>query len=180
MTSPESPTLSLETDRLSSVRVASIYAEHGEGLRAFLLGVLQDGELAEEVLQATFAKVVEAGHTAHSGTMKGWLFQVAYNEAMGYRRKQGIHERATQNLSWIRPQVDSAADVSAIKQELRDRVRQGFDRLAPELQQVVRMRIYEDKTFARIAEELKIPMGTVVTRMRTALKRLGNDLEDLR
>ena len=38
------------------------------------------------------------------------------------------------------------------------------------------MRIYEEKTFAVIAEELSIPLGTVLTRMRLALKRLSRQI----
>lgn len=35
------------------------------------------------------------------------------------------------------------------------------------------MRIYEEKSFAEIAEELSVPLGTVLTRMRLALKKLS-------
>jgi RNA polymerase sigma-70 factor, ECF subfamily len=38
------------------------------------------------------------------------------------------------------------------------------------------MRIYQDKTFAAIADELSAPLGTVLTRMRLALKRLSRRL----
>ena len=38
--------------------------------------------------------------------------------------------------------------------------------------QIVHMRIYEEKTFAVIAEELDIPLGTALARMRTALAKL--------
>jgi RNA polymerase sigma-70 factor (ECF subfamily) len=38
------------------------------------------------------------------------------------------------------------------------------------------MRIYEEKKFAAIAEELGLPLGTVLTRMRLALKKLAASL----
>ena len=43
---------------------------------------------------------------------------------------------------------------------------------------VVRMRIYEEKTFARIAKELKIPIGTALGRMRAALIKLRARLDE--
>jgi RNA polymerase sigma-70 factor (ECF subfamily) len=49
--------------------------------------------------------------------------------------------------------------------------------LRPEERQVVRMRIYEEKTFAAIANELKIPLGTALGRMRTALLKLRAKLK---
>jgi RNA polymerase sigma-70 factor (ECF subfamily) len=39
------------------------------------------------------------------------------------------------------------------------------------------MRIYEEKTFAMIAQELGIPLGTALGRMRTALAKLRKTLE---
>ena len=42
----------------------------------------------------------------------------------------------------------------------------------------MRMRIYEEKTFAVIAKELGIPLGTALGRMRTALMKLKTKLED--
>ncbi|MCA9247413.1 MAG: hypothetical protein KDA42_09870, partial [Planctomycetales bacterium] len=44
--------------------------------------------------------------------------------------------------------------------------------LPSEQREVVRMRIYEEKKFAEIAAELELPLGTVLTRMRLALKKL--------
>jgi RNA polymerase sigma-70 factor (ECF subfamily) len=58
-------------------------------------------------------------------------------------------------------------------------VREAIERLTEDQRQVVRMRIYEEKTFAEIAEELGIPLGTALTRMRAALGRLRTELVDL-
>jgi RNA polymerase sigma-70 factor, ECF subfamily len=51
-------------------------------------------------------------------------------------------------------------------------VRRALMELPSPQQQVVRMRIYEGKTFAVIAQELGIPLGTALGRMRTALQKL--------
>src|SRR5438105_2950495 len=71
-----------QSPRLEADAVAALYREYAEELRCFLLGVLCSLELANEVLQITFAKTVEQGHTAQAESVKGWLFRVAYNEAM--------------------------------------------------------------------------------------------------
>ena len=49
--------------------------------------------------------------------------------------------------------------------------------LPVEQQIVVRMRIDEGKTFAIIASELNVPLGTVLTRMRLAIKKLQAQLK---
>jgi RNA polymerase sigma-70 factor (ECF subfamily) len=56
------------------------------------------------------------------------------------------------------------------------RVKAALDCLPPEQREVVHKRIYEQQTFAAIAEETGAPLGTVLTRMRLALKRLADHL----
>jgi len=51
-------------------------------------------------------------------------------------------------------------------------VRQALGELPPRQQQIVHMRIYEEKTFAVIARELGIPLGTALGRMRAAMQKL--------
>ena len=70
----------IESARLDPAVVAELYQQHAEELRAFLVGVLRDRDAAAEALQVTFAKAVEAGHTAHEATLRGWLFKVELAE----------------------------------------------------------------------------------------------------
>ena len=157
--------------------VAELYVQHAAELRAFLTGVLRNADWVSEALQSTFVKVAQAGRTAQPETIKGWLFRVAYNEAMLLRRKQEVNHRAIQKVAWQAPSSSSQpADESLLKQELVERVRRGLDTLPADQRLVVRLKIYEDKTFAEIARELGIPLGTVVTRMRAALQKLNREL----
>ena len=68
------------------------------------------------------------------------------------------------------------SETSALRQESIEQVRKAIDQLSPEQQQVVRLRIYEDRKFAEIADELAIPLGTVLTRMRAATQKLQKAL----
>ena len=69
-------------------RVVSLYETHGEELRRFVLGVVRDPDLTGDVMQATFSKALELGHTARPETLKGWLFRVAFHEALASRRRR--------------------------------------------------------------------------------------------
>src|SRR4029079_15375871 len=89
-----------DESRLAPAAVEALYAEFSGDLLAFLIGVLRDGELARDVLQATFARAVESGHAAQQGSVRGWLFRVAFNEALSARRKQGQHERLIRKAAW--------------------------------------------------------------------------------
>jgi RNA polymerase sigma-70 factor (ECF subfamily) len=163
-----------DDSRSASDSVEAWYSAHAADLRAFLIGVLRSEDLAAEVLQATFAKALEAGHTAREETIRGWLFRVAFHEAMSLRRKQKIHEK--HQAAWNRSHEGERPDDRMGRQELTIQVRTAMAGLPPEQQQVVWMRIYEEKTFAEIARELGTPLGTVLTRMRLALGKLRNRL----
>ena len=152
--------------------VAALFVEHGEELRRFLLGVLRDGALAADVLQATFVKLVQRGHETRQETRKAWLFRVAYHEAMAIRRREGVGDKVLRNVAWHANGSASPADEPLIRFESVAAVREALEQLPPEQRRVVRMRIYEEKTFATIAKELKIPLGTALGRMRSALIKL--------
>lgn len=161
-----------DPERIDPAVVATLYLDYGEELRAFLIGLLRNGDLAGEALQATFTKAVEVGHTARQETIKGWLFRVAYNEAMAIRRRQKIHWKSITKLAWSRTGSTELPEENVSRWETVSRVRSALETLPENQQTVVRMRIYDEKTFAVIAEELGLPLGTVLTRMRLALQKL--------
>jgi RNA polymerase sigma-70 factor (ECF subfamily) len=156
-------------------RVASLYEAHGEELRRFVLGVVRDPDLTGDVMQATFAKALELGHTARPETLKGWLFRVAFREALVARRRRQSGDRARRRLAdlWgvdgdrAAPPVDGL-----IRGEAADAVRRALGELPEPQRRVVLARIHDDKTFAQIARESGLPLGTVLTRMRLALDKL--------
>ena len=158
-------------------------------LRAFLLGVLRHDDLASEALQATLVRAIEQGHTARLETRRGWLFRVALNEALVLKRKAKVQEKSFRELahadarrheSEIGSATRSESPVGfAIKTEAIERVRLALKDLPAQQQQIVRMRIYENKTFAQISQELHIPLGTALTRMRLATEKLQEWLGDL-
>ena len=166
-----------DAGRIDPAVVARLYAEHADQLRAFLIGVLRSSELAGEVLQSTFSRALEVGHSARQETLKGWLFRVAFNEAMALRRREKLDQKSIRRLAWSRPRHDESPEDNVSRREVVDSMRTAMKTLPDEQQTVVRMRIYEEKTFALIAEELGLPLGTVLTRMRLALKKLRNQLK---
>lgn len=171
---------SAEDETLDPARVAGLYLEHADELRAFLIGVLRNGDLAAEALQSTFARTLESGHKAREETIKGWLFQVALNEALQLKRRRKLQAEAQSRVAETRQTAeDHQPETIACRWETVERVRQELDRLPEEQRQIVRMRIYEGQTFAEIAEELDVPLGTALTRMRLALKKLTAALESL-
>lgn len=166
-----------EDRKLDPAVVAALFLEHGEELRRFLVGILRDHNTAADALQATFSKAIERGRMAREDTQKGWLFRVAYNEAIVIKRRQAVQTRATNALGAVGEKESVLPDASLLDKEEAGRVRAALETLPIDQREVVRMRIYEEKKFAEIAAELRVPLGTVLTRMQAALKKLRKALD---
>lgn len=165
---------------LSAVEVDGIYREYGRDLLAFLMGVLKDVDAAHDALQQTFQRVTETGATARQETLRGWLFQVAYNEAMHLRRQQQRDVRRQQKFWGDCRSLPLPGDPSQelIQREIEQRLAAALNELPQEQRDVVERRLRDETTFAQIAAETGTPLGTVMTRMRLAVERLRKQLRD--
>lgn len=158
------------------IDIDAAYQQHAESLHWFLCGVLRNDALVADAIQATFLKLLEQGDKLRDmASLKSWLFQVAFNEAMLVKRKKKTARDHSQQVAWrseaIRTGHD-APDLEALRTEQTEQVRVAVESLPESQQVVVRKRIYEGLKFREIAEELNVPLGTVLARMQSALKKL--------
>jgi RNA polymerase sigma factor (sigma-70 family) len=161
---------------------AALYRQHAGDLRRLLLALLRHPADAEDALQQVFLKLLEHHHSLRAGTAKSWLFTVAYHEAMTVRRRRGADTKALTGL-WSQPVwrvrgESSGPPEEAVRAEIQTAVQRALAELPENQRIVVHGRIYEGKTFATLAAEQKVPLGTVLTRMRIALKTLQPWLEE--
>jgi RNA polymerase sigma-70 factor (ECF subfamily) len=157
--------------------LAALFHEYADRLRGMLWGVLRNRESVEDVVQTTFAKALESTDDVRSASWRSWLFQVAYNEAMLLRRKEGVQQRAFQKVvAGQLPAEETWPGNGLATRELADRVGRLLAELPAEQQEVVRRRMHEEQTFAEIAVDLGVPLGTVLTRMRLAMEKLRKAL----
>ncbi|TWT39205.1 RNA polymerase sigma factor SigV [Blastopirellula retiformator] len=165
---------------LDAAAVETYYRQHADRLQRFVWGVVRDAPTAADVVQATFVKFAALGGSVDPAARKSWLYQVAYREALAIRRRLATGRKVDERLQWLHAGWDSAApDTELVRGELVDEVRQAIDRLPDDLKQIVNLRTYEEKTFAEIAEQLQIPLGTALGRMRNALAKLKTSLAKL-
>lgn len=166
--------------KLDPNRVVALYHDHADELRRFLHGLLRNGDLAADALQATFTKAIVQGHNVEPGSLKSWLFTVAYREAMLIRRKQGVADRAIEQRKLIEQAGNTNSLLDAVGIQIRresiELVRAALQELPAEQLEVVRRRIFEEQKFATIAADLSLPLGTVLSRMQLALGKLRKKL----
>jgi RNA polymerase sigma-70 factor (ECF subfamily) len=156
-------------------------------LKTFLAGVLQDRHLAEDAFQKTVVRAIETDRTGRQETLRGWLFQVALNEARQIRReirrenlqRQKLADQTgaseTTGLMGRSNDLKWMVDAVLVSDDLAMAIRRSLGKLPADQQEVVRRRIYEGQGFAEIAADMKLPLGTVLTWMRRALMRLKED-----
>lgn len=173
-----------ETDGMRSM-VEGACVQLQADLKVFLLGVLKNRDLAEDVFQKTAIRAIESAETARAATLRGWLFQIALNEArlLLRRKKRELQnrERHAEQVAgeYAERQVHAGAEwmreLGLVSDEAVKVIQQSLIRLPQEQQEVIRRRIYGGQTFAVIAEQMHLPLGTVLTWMRRGLLRLRED-----
>ncbi len=176
MKTGEDETNLMDAKEPTRIDIEAAYRQHADALRWFLYGVLRNDALVADALQATFLKLMQQGDKLRDVTsLKSWLFQVAFNEAMLVKRKNKVVRDHSQQVAWrteaIRKGEDSPEE-SALLDEQVEQVRAAIEQLSADHQMVVRKRIYEGLKFREIAEELDVPLGTILARMQSALKKL--------
>jgi RNA polymerase sigma-70 factor (ECF subfamily) len=132
-------------------------------------------ELAQETLLMLWRKADRFDPArARAST---WVFVIARNLRIDALRR----EKATAELlDDTRDQIDTSdgADEVLATSEQEQLVREAFNALPEEQSKVIRLSFFLDKPHAEIAAELGIPLGTVKSRIRLALKRLAERLGD--
>jgi len=153
---------------------------HDDLLR-FLIRLVGDRTWAEDLFQETFLQVHQSAATFDaSRRFRPWLFTIAANKGRDLLRKQ--KRRRTVELS--APLKDSDRGVSMVdllevdvpspdaRADLveRDRlVQEALDDLGPALREVLLLGYFQRLSYAQIADDLGIPLGTVKSRMHAAV-----------
>jgi len=147
----------------------ALFERYESELFGFLLGILRHTDQAEDALQNTFVKALEKLDGVDGDRLRGWLFTVAYHQAMLLRRRQ----REAVSLEH-QPLCDPLPDPLFLVQrnENAARVRELLNQLPDGQREVIRQRVYEGKKFREIADALRCPLNTALARMRDGLRRL--------
>lgn len=150
----------------------TLLARHEAPLFQFLVGMLRDHHLAEDVLQETFVRALERLDGVDGEHLRGWLFTVAYHQALLARRRQKSRPASALAVS-AEPaeRRPGPSDLAALRDEAQ-RVGRLLARLPAPQREVIRQRVYEGKRFREIAAALGCPLNTALARMHEGLKRL--------
>lgn len=133
--------------------------------------ILRDTGAAEEILQDLFYQIWRTAERFDSarGSLAGWLLVAARNRAISrLRRKTGKAEELDENGVILRVDLESVAAQNI----LLDKVRVVMGNLPEGQRQAVELAYFEGMSHTEIAEKTGQPLGTVKTRIRSAMETL--------
>lgn len=129
--------------------------------------------LAEDAAQETFLKVLRyAGHYQHRGRCRAFLYQIARHTCIDMAR-----QRHWQDLPLETAPEPSAPDAAQAEWQSAWQLRQMVAALPEPQREVVLLRFGQALTLREIAAVTGLPLRTVQSRLRAALKRLKHDYE---
>ncbi|MCX6272092.1 MAG: sigma-70 family RNA polymerase sigma factor [Bacteroidetes bacterium] len=153
---------------------------HQNRVYAYILMVVKDKPLADDVFQDTFIKVI---NTLKSGTYKEegkflqWVMRIAHNLIIDHFRKSkripviDVRDNDFDIFDTIR-YTDDSVEKRLITEQIHEDVKKMIEYLPPEQREVLKMRHYEELSFKEIAEQTSVSINTALGRMRYALINL--------
>jgi len=154
-------------------------------LYRYLVRYLGDQALAEDVFQNTFLQVhLKKGLYEDGRPVRPWLYAIATHQAVDALRKAGRHPTVSldQRIASGESEAGSLVDLLVSDdsgpladlqgQERAEWVRESVARLPETLRQTLILAYHQDLKYREIAEILKIPVGTVKSRLHAALAKL--------
>ena len=161
---------------LNQSEVADCHAALSKMLERYAWAIVRDWSLAADVVQTGFVALSRFGGDVAPEARKSWLFKVVHREAMRVRERQKPYNQTALESTEAVLETQATYEISPLsklaKQEEVDELTKRICELPREQQEVLRLRFFENMTFAEIAESMQIPLGTALSRLRLALERL--------
>jgi RNA polymerase sigma factor (sigma-70 family) len=148
-----------------------LYDHYAGALQGVVRQIVSDEELSEDVLQEVFVSIwrkIES-YDPLKGRLFTWMLNVARNAAIDKVRsrsfQQGLKQRSLDDSNeLIHPAVRPVGEDVGLRRVLL--------KLKDEQRQLIDLSYYQGFTHDQIAKALNIPLGTVKTRLRSALSQL--------
>lgn len=150
-------------------------------LYSYIIFVVRDRDIADDIFQETFVKVITKLHQrkyATTGKFSAWLMRIAHNIIMDWYREQRaghiVEPTADNDLSNLSGQqvMDSNIEGHFVNEQILCDVKRMMNLLPPTQREVVFMRFYQDLSFKEIAELTNVSINTALGRMRYAVLNL--------
>ena len=159
-----------ERDSLSFRR---LYQMHSASLLGIIMRIVPAREIAEDILQDSFVKIWKSIHLydPDKGKLFTWMAKLARNSAIDYKRgKTFAKSTRNEDIDSVYSQVDHFHYVPDRTDSIGVRDLMGV--LTASQKQILDLVYFHGYTQAEVSDELQIPLGTVKSKIRIAVKEL--------
>jgi RNA polymerase sigma-70 factor, ECF subfamily len=153
---------------------AELYDLYAPPVYNYLLRLINESAVAEEILQEVFLAMWRGAHRFRAeAKVKTWLLRIAHHQAVSWLRR----ERA---VLWPNDELE-ADSAASIEEDLArswqiDQVRGAFAQLSPKHRAVIELTFVHGLSYTEIAQVMNCPIGTVKSRMSYALRHMSSIL----
>ena len=155
-------------------------------LYGFIFSKVQDAELADDVFQDTFVKVVKnirLGRYKDEGRFLSWMIRIAHNIIMDHYRKINRlpkHESKYHDFDVLDRLVEKSSSIESmmIESQIHADLSVLIDELPHTQKEVLHMRLFQEMSFKDIAELTDVSINTALGRMRYAIINLRKIIKE--
>ena len=164
----------------------TLLGRYKSSVYSYIYYIVQDKELAEDIFQETFVKVIvtikQGGYT-ENGKFKAWIMRIAHNLVIDSFRQ----ERSENTISNDEVEVDlfnnrdlceETIEDSLVRRQVLSDVRKLVKHLPDNQREVLEMRYYQDLSFKEIADLTGVSINTALGRMRYAIVEMRRMTEE--
>ncbi len=152
----------------------------------FIFSKVKDAELADDVFQDTFVKVIKnlrLGKYKDEGRFLSWVMRIAHNIIMDHFRKINRlpkHESKHEDLDVLDRLVEQSSSIEdlMIETQIHADLSILIDELPQTQKEVLRMRLFQEMSFKDIGEQTGVSINTALGRMRYAILNLRKLIEE--
>ena len=150
-----------------------LYDNYAPALNGIICRMVDDAQLAEDILQECFVKIWNnfSRYDASKGRLFTWMVNLTRNQTIDTLRSKGFKKQ--HKISGDENFVSNNED-KTFSREKYDTIglNKKVDALKPEQKSLIDLAYYYGYTQEEISREMNIPLGTVKTRMRSAIHEL--------
>jgi RNA polymerase sigma-70 factor (ECF subfamily) len=155
-----------------------LYDNYSAALNGIIYRLVENRELAEDILQEAFVKIWNnfSSYDMGKGRLFTWMLNITRNLTIDTLRSKGYKKQA--KISSDENSVSNFTDDSRIAERFDAMgLRKQLANLKPEQRSIIDLAYFHGYTQDEISKEMNIPLGTVKTRMRSAIIELRKMLE---
>lgn len=162
------------------VALSELFRVYGGKLRGWLMARGFGSATAEDIIQDVMIKVWTRAELFDptKASFATWVYRLTRNRSIDHQRKHGrMDVRDPELMSIIADDEVPSAEDFFIKDQASENLYAEIARLTVAQQDAIRMAYMEFKTHKEISEETGLPLGTVKTRIRSAVQALQSNMK---